>query len=62
MARVPYLSPLVLRKELENVLESEGDTTLTKSSFIDNHNIIYWNLVNICLPAAWSASVILTHK
>ena len=25
---VPYLSPLVLRKELENMLEKEGDTCL----------------------------------
>ena len=25
---VPYLSPLVLRKELENVLETEGDSCL----------------------------------
>lgn len=45
MIRVPYLSPLVLRKELENVLEGEGDIVLTKPAFIDEHNIIYWNLV-----------------
>ena len=30
---VPYLSPLVLRKELENMLEKEGDTCLI------DHNI-----------------------
>ncbi len=29
---VPYLSPLVLRKELENMLETEGDQVRTKSS------------------------------
>ena len=29
---VPYLSPLVLRKELENMLEREGDTCLIDHS------------------------------
>ena len=29
---VPYLSPLVLRKELENMLEREGDTCLVDPS------------------------------
>lgn len=42
---VPYLSPLVLRKEMENVLEHEGDLCLLKTSFIDDHPIIFWNLV-----------------
>lgn len=42
---VPYLSPLVLRKEVENVLEHEGDNSMTKSEFVDQHPIIYWNLV-----------------
>lgn len=43
---VPYLSPLVLRKELENVLDQEGDQCLTKSNFVDEHPIIYWNMVS----------------
>ena len=60
---VPYLNPLVLRKELENILAAEGDLALTKTSFVDEHPIIYWNLVwfmdridvnthlpNLCLP------------
>lgn len=42
---VPYLSPLVLRKEVENVLEHEGDNSMTKAEFVDQHPIIYWNLV-----------------
>lgn len=42
---VPYLSPLVLRKEVENVLEHEGDMCLLQQSFVDAHPIIYWNLV-----------------
>lgn len=42
---VPYLSPLVLRKEMENVLEHEGDLCLLKTTFIADHPIIFWNLV-----------------
>lgn len=42
---VPYLSPLVLRKEVENVLEGSGDCCLASSDFVDNHPIIFWNLV-----------------
>jgi len=42
---VPYLSPLVLRKEVENVLEQEGDQCLSRQTFLDEHPIIYWNLV-----------------
>ncbi|XP_032452494.1 DENN domain-containing protein Crag isoform X1 [Nasonia vitripennis] len=42
---VPYLNPLVLRKELENVLSQEGDSCLTKHKFIQEHPIVYWNLI-----------------
>ncbi|KAK1334563.1 hypothetical protein QTO34_005570 [Cnephaeus nilssonii] len=42
---VPYLSPLVLRKELESLLENEGDHVIHTSSFINQHPIIFWNLV-----------------
>lgn len=42
---VPYLNPLVLRKELENVLSQEGDVCLTKNKFIQEHPIVYWNLI-----------------
>lgn len=42
---VPYLNPLVLRKELENILGQEGDGSLSSPTFIDEHPIIYWNLV-----------------
>lgn len=42
---VPYLNPLVLRKELENVLTTEGDLSLGDIKFIEEHPIIYWNLV-----------------
>ncbi|XP_068081493.1 DENN domain-containing protein Crag isoform X2 [Anabrus simplex] len=42
---VPYLNPLVLRKEFENILYHEGDTCLTQPKFVDEHPIIYWNMV-----------------
>nr|XP_018671970.1 C-myc promoter-binding protein isoform X3 [Ciona intestinalis] len=42
---VPYLSSLVLRKELENLLENEGTKVLLEPGFVDHHPIIYWNLV-----------------
>ncbi|KAG8146921.1 hypothetical protein E2320_013995 [Naja naja] len=40
-----YLSPLVLRKELETLLENEGAIFLSQPELVDNHPIIYWNLV-----------------
>ena len=42
---VPYISPLVLRKELETVLDKEGDTCLTNPNLPQLHPIIYWNLI-----------------
>lgn len=45
---VPFLCPIVLRKELENVVASEGDDCLTDSTaFIEHHPILYWNLLYI---------------
>ncbi|KAL8562639.1 hypothetical protein ACOMHN_011211 [Nucella lapillus] len=41
----PYLSPLVLRKELEYVLDHESDLCLASQAFLDQHPIIFWNLV-----------------
>lgn len=41
---VPYLNPLVLRKELENILIREGDLCLADANFVNEHPIIYWNL------------------
>lgn len=41
---VPYLSPLVLQKEVENVLE-QGVEVFTRTTFVDDHYIIYWNLL-----------------
>uniref|UniRef100_A0A6Q2ZML0 DENN/MADD domain containing 4B n=1 Tax=Esox lucius TaxID=8010 RepID=A0A6Q2ZML0_ESOLU len=42
---VAYLSPLVLRKELESLLENEGETVLAQGQLLENHSIIFWNLV-----------------
>lgn len=66
---VPYLNPLVLRKELENILAREGDLCLADTNFVDDHPIIYWNLVwaferanvqshlpNLCLKTSVTAS------
>ncbi|XP_015282626.1 PREDICTED: C-myc promoter-binding protein [Gekko japonicus] len=42
---VPYLSPLVVWKELESLFENEGDHVITMADFVDHHPIIFWNLV-----------------
>ncbi|KAK0149403.1 DENN domain-containing protein 4C [Merluccius polli] len=42
---VPYLSALVLRKELETLLENEGDQVIYTDKFLSQHPIIFWNLV-----------------
>lgn len=42
---IPYLNPLVLRKELENILTEEGDAALIRTNFVEEHPIIYWNLL-----------------
>ncbi|XP_074836988.1 DENN domain-containing protein 4B isoform X2 [Carettochelys insculpta] len=45
LVTVAYLSPLVLRKELESLLENEGSEFLAQPELVDSHPIIYWNLV-----------------
>lgn len=42
---VPYLSPLVVWKELESLLENEGDHAIAVAGFVDHHPIVFWNLV-----------------
>lgn len=42
---VPYLSPLVLWKELESLLLNEGDQALSSPTVVDQHPIVFWNLV-----------------
>ena len=43
---VPYLNPLVLRKELENMFENDGITTLQFPEVVQEKSIIFWNLVS----------------
>ncbi|TSX16999.1 C-myc promoter-binding protein [Bagarius yarrelli] len=42
---VPYLSPLVLWKELESLLENEGEQIISSPVIVDHHPIVFWNLV-----------------
>uniref|UniRef100_A0A8C5AVH3 DENN/MADD domain containing 4A n=1 Tax=Gadus morhua TaxID=8049 RepID=A0A8C5AVH3_GADMO len=42
---VPYLSPLVLWKELESLLGNEGEQVICTPSIVDQHPIVFWNLV-----------------
>ncbi|KAF4091577.1 hypothetical protein AMELA_G00038610 [Ameiurus melas] len=42
---VPYLSPLVLWKELESLLENEGEQAISSPAIVDHHPIVFWNLV-----------------
>lgn len=42
----PYLSPLVLRKEVENLLVQEGDSCFDGDALVDEHPILFWNLVS----------------
>ena len=43
---VPYLNPLVLRKELENMFENDGITALQFPEVVQEKSIIFWNLVS----------------
>ncbi|KAJ8247682.1 hypothetical protein GJAV_G00249060 [Gymnothorax javanicus] len=42
---VPYLSPMVLWKELESLLENEGDQVIAGRAIVDHHPIVFWNLL-----------------
>eukprot|EP00117_Sycon_ciliatum_P018296 scpid16412/ scgid3295/ C-myc promoter-binding protein; DENN domain-containing protein 4A len=42
---VPFLSPLLLRKEFETLLANDGVDVMLTSSFVDQHPVIYWNLL-----------------
>lgn len=42
---VPYLSPLVLWKELESLLVNEGEEAIYSPGVVDQHPIVFWNLV-----------------
>lgn len=42
---VPYLSPIVLQKELESLIENHGSDIFLDPAIVDNHGTVYWNLV-----------------
>ena len=42
---VPYLSPIVLRKEVESLLSLNGSEALEREDLLVDKPIIYWNLV-----------------
>ena len=46
---VQYLSPLVVRKELENIImhnePNDDKDNLIDSKFIDEHSVVFWNLI-----------------
>ena len=42
---VPYLSPIVLRKEVESLLSLDGPDALGQDELLTDKPIIYWNLV-----------------
>ncbi|CAD5116854.1 DgyrCDS5698 [Dimorphilus gyrociliatus] len=42
---VLYLNPLVLRRQLESIIENEGDLSLTDENFSIDHAEVFWNLL-----------------
>ncbi|KAK7891235.1 hypothetical protein WMY93_023198 [Mugilogobius chulae] len=45
LVTVPYLSSLVLWKELESLLVNEGEQALSSPAVVDHHPIVFWNLL-----------------
>jgi len=62
---VPYLNPLVLRKELENMFENDGIDTLQSPDVVQEKSIIFWNLVwyfkRLDLPSHLAGHVLSTY-
>ena len=44
---VNYVSPLVLRKELENLMDNEGAGALESPDVIREKQVIFWNMVSL---------------
>ena len=44
---ITFVSPLVLRKELENMLENDGDITLQSPEVVEKKSVIFWNMVSV---------------
>uniref|UniRef100_S4RFA7 DENN/MADD domain containing 4A n=1 Tax=Petromyzon marinus TaxID=7757 RepID=S4RFA7_PETMA len=62
---VPYLSPMVLRKELERLMEDEGDRTVCSVALLQQHPILFWNLLwyfqRLQLPSHLPALLLLSR-
>lgn len=39
------LPPVALYKEFINTLAKKGDSVLTQEAFIDDHSVVFWNLM-----------------
>ncbi|XP_068740243.1 C-myc promoter-binding protein-like [Montipora capricornis] len=65
LINVPYLNPLVLRKELENMFENDGIDTLQSPEVVQEKSIIFWNLVwyfkRLELPSHLAGHVLSTY-
>uniref|UniRef100_A0AAQ4PCL1 DENN/MADD domain containing 4A n=1 Tax=Gasterosteus aculeatus aculeatus TaxID=481459 RepID=A0AAQ4PCL1_GASAC len=63
---VPYLSPLVLWKEMESLLVNEGDEAISSPTVVDQHPIVFWNLVwyfrRLELPSNLPALILASHN
>lgn len=42
--RIEFLSPPLLRKELENLIYTYGESSMLSKDFCDKHRILYWNM------------------
>lgn len=67
---VQYLSPLVVRKELENIILNENieneDLCFFNENFMINHNIIFWNMIwyykRTGLDCSFLENILLNHR
>ena len=49
---MPYLSPLVLRKELENMLANNSDAMLQTKDLVTQKAILFWNMVSASISSS----------
>jgi hypothetical protein len=52
---VNYVSPLVLRKELENLMDNEGVGALESPNIIKEKQVIFWNMVSMVFVSILSS-------
>ena len=59
---VNYVSPLVLRKELENLMDNEGAGALELPNIIKEKQVIFWNMVSMLFVSFISAIVFTSRE